>query len=331
MFESMDQSEFGQFVAALWERQGWQTQVKRDDGRVFVAIQRPETGEEGLLWAVADGEVGGKQVQQFQSLCQQHEIREGAIVAAGTVSDHARKVANGTGIELLDSEKIATILKQKGLTDLAKQYAGGESGASEDESEAVGAALDRVKAVGQRAAALASGVPVVAVVVVIALIGAGVLFGPSIPFLGGGGDGISATSTSPEGANASLQVTWNAEMTDRIDPNESDGMAYRAPEGKQFVVVVMSINNTGQEMVPLEQTAFQYRANGTTYRNETLAEHDGFLGFSLGPGQNIPVWTVFTVPEGESGTLFYEQNVTDVTVAVEFERDSSMAVNVSQA
>lgn len=363
MFGNMDESEFGQFVAALWEQQGWQTQVKHDDGRVFVAVQRPETNEEGLLWAVADGEVGGQQVQQFQSMCQQHEIGEAAIVTAGTLSDHAQKVANGTGVELLDSEGIAKILEHKGLTDLPKQYvggggsggggggSGGRSGSGDGggsgggggsgdiqekvrnvASELAETVRDRTKAIEERTPELPYGIPVVAVVavvVVVALLSAGVLLGPSIPFLGGG-DGISAAATSPEGANSSLRVTWNAEVTDTFDPDESDDLAYPAPEGKQFVVVVMNVQNTGEGTVPLEQSAFHFRANGTTYQKETLADHDNSLSVPLGAGNELPIWTVFMIPEGESGTLVYEQNATDVSVAVEFERDSGMSMNVTQ-
>ncbi|WP_115863014.1 restriction endonuclease [Halorussus litoreus] len=339
MSQEMDRAEFGQFVAALWKRQGWQTQIKRDDGRIFVAVQRPETGEEGLLWAVADGEIGGQQVQQFQSLCDEYGVGERAIVTGGVVSDHAEKVAKGTGVELLDGEGIETVLERKGLTDLAKQYRGGgggggsggsgsRGGASDGDSE--GSALAPVRSILGRASGLVSGVPVVAVVVVVALLGAGVLWGPPIPFLDGGGDGLSANSTAPADANASLHVTWNAKTTDAIDPNRSDGTAYLAPEGEQFVLVRMTVNNTGNGTVPLEQSAFQFRSNGTTYANETLADHDVFIGFPIGPGETFPVWTVFAIPEGESGELVYDQNATEMSVAVEFERDTALPVNETE-
>jgi len=337
MFESIDQSAFGQFVAALWQRQGWQTQIKDDDGRTFVALQRPETGEEGLVWAIADGEVGGQQVQQFRSLCNEYEVQEGAIVTVGQFSDHAEKVAKGTGVELLDGEGIETILQRKELTGLAEEYAGGGGGGSSGGGRSGDSPLDRVTELGERAGTLgervteiASGVPLVAVVAVVAVVGVGLLVGPSIPFLGGGGDAISANSTAPADANASLQVVWNAKVTDSIDMNESDELVYPAPEGEQLVLVRMAINNTGNDSVPLEQTAFQLRANGTTYANETLADHEGFLNLPVEPDTVVPVWTVFAIPEGESATLVYDQNATQATVAVEFTRDSELAVNESR-
>jgi len=340
MLQEMDQSEFGQFVAALWDQQGWQTQVKTDDGRTFVAVQRPATGDEGLLWAVpaAEGQVGGKQVQQFVTLCEEYGVDEAAIVSAGPASDHAEKAADGTQIRLLDGEGVMTFLKRREMTDLLEAHAGGGGGSDAGGGSDGESPVERVQALAEggvgRAADLAGAVGsrgiAVAVVVAVALAAAGALGGPSIPFVGGGGGDIAAESVSPEGANASLHVAWNAEMTDAIDPNESDELAYRAPDGTQFVVVRMSINNTGETRAPLTQAAFRFRTNGTTYDNRTFADHDGFVDFPMGPGENRVVWTAFAVPaESSGGTLVYDQNATDATVAVEFERDAAISTNVT--
>jgi len=338
----MDQSEFGQFVAALWERQGWQTQVKNDDGKTFVAVQRPSTGEEGLLWAIPDGEVGGQQVQQFAKLCQQYEVSESAIVTAGTVSDHAEKVSQGSGVELLDGEGVARILKQKEWTDLADEYgdggdAGGEASGGSDDGDAP---LDQLRAVGDRIGAKLSGAlgdasvpvkPALAVVVVVALLAAGLLSGVSIPLLGGGGDGpVSAESVSPDNSATTLSVTWNARVTDTIDPNESDGKAYPAPRGKQFVLVRMAINNSGEAKTQLKKSAFKFRTDDRTYGQQSLADHEGFIDFPISPDQRYSGWLVFAVPDGASGTLVYDQNATGTPVTVEFTRDSDLDVSVSR-
>jgi len=337
MLQDMDQSEFGQFVAALWERQGWQTQVKRDDGRVFVAVQKPQTGEEGLLWAyVADGEVGGQQVQQFAELCEQYEVNESAIVTAGGVSDHAEKVSQGSGVELLDGEGVAAILKRKEWTDLADGEGGGATGDGGDGDSP----LDKVRTLGQRASSLVSGAlgdasvpakPALAVVLLVALVGAGVLGGPSIPFLGGGdGPPIEAESATPENATTTLSVGWNARVTDEIDPNESDEKSYRAPRGEQFVLVQMTFNNTGEGSLNLTKRSFKFRTDERTYGHQPLNDHEGLVGFEMSPGTRYAGWTVFAVPEGTTGTLVYDQDVTGESVTVEFERDSSIAVNVTQ-
>lgn len=346
MLQGMDQSEFGQFVAALWERQGWQTQVKRDDGRVFVAVQRPQTGEEGLLWAyVADSEVGGQQVQQFAKLCKQYEVDESAIVTAGSVSDHAKKVSQGSGVELLDGDGVAQIIKQKGWTDLVEQYADGEAGGS-DRGAGNGSdgesPLDTARAVGQRVSSLILGVvgdadvsvpakPTLVVVVLVALVGAGVLVGPSIPFLGGGGGApIEAESVAPANNTTTLSISWNARVVDEIDPNESDGKSYRAPRGEQFVLVQMNFNNTGQGKVNLTKQSFKFRTDERTYSHQPLNDHEGFIGLEMSPGTRYAGWMVFAVPEGATGTLIYDQNVSDTPVTVEFERNSDIAVNVTE-
>jgi hypothetical protein len=339
----MAQSEFGQFVAALWERQGWQTQVKRDDGRVFVAVQRPQTGEEGLLWAyVADGEVGGQQVQQFAELCEQYEVDESAIVTAGSVSNHAEKVSQGSGVELLDGEGVAEILERKGWTDLADQYADGDGGDGAGGGAGDGSdgdsPLDQVRAIGRRASSLISGgvgdvsvpaKPALAVVFLVALVGAGVLGGPSISFFGGDGAPISAESAAPANSTTTFTVSWNARIADEIDPNESDGKSYRAPRGEQFVLVRMSINNTGDGKATVKQPGFELRTDDRTYSHQPLSDHDGFVDFSISPGQHYVGWTVFAVPKGTTGTLVYEQNVSE-PVAVEFEHNPDIAVNVTQ-
>ncbi|WP_435176004.1 restriction endonuclease [Halorussus sp. AFM4] len=337
----MDQSEFGQFVAALWERQGWQTQVKRDDGRVFVAVQRPSTGEEGLLWAYAgDGEVGGQQVQQFAKLCQQYEVGESAIVTTGRVSDHARKVSEGTGVDLLDSEGIATVLERKGWTDLAEQYGGDGGGADSSGGSGGGdgdSPVDRLRALAGRAKATVGGAlggsvptkPALAVAVVAAVLAAGVLAGVPLPFLGGGG-AVSAESVSPPNSTSTLRVSWNAEVVDEIDPNRSDGRAYYPPDGEQFVLVAMRVNNTGEAAAPVKEEGFRLRVDGETYAHQPLRDHDGFMDFTMSPGTFYAGWTVFSVPEGAGGTLTYDPNVSDTPVAVEFVHDSTIPVNETE-
>ena len=63
---------------------------------------------------------------------------------------------------------------------------------------------------------------------------------------------------------------------------------------------------------------------------EPLADHEGFLDFPIGPGQRYVAWTVFTVPEGTTGTLIYDQSATNATVAVEFERSSTLPAEVTE-
>jgi hypothetical protein len=197
-----------------------------------------------------------------------------------------------------------------------------------------------VRALGQRASSLVSGAvgdvsvpgkPVLAVVLLVALVGAGVLGGPPIPFLGGGdGPPIEAESAAPENSTTTLSVGWNARVTDEIDPNESDEKSYRAPRGEQFVLVQMTFNNTGEGNVNLTKRSFEFRTDERTYSHQPLNDHEGLLGFEMSPGTRYAGWMVFAVPEGTTGMLVYDQNVTGESVTVEFEHDSNIAVNVTQ-
>ena len=345
MSKEMDRSTFGEFVAALWEQQGWQTQVKRDGQKVFVAVQRPQTGEEGLLWAIpaGEGEIGGKQVQQFAKLGRQYEVEESAIVTAGAVSEHARKAASSTGVELLDGEGVAALVQQRGLEDLVRKFDGDAGGGDDgtDGNSDAGASGDAsplapAKAVVGRVSGAVGGLPVsgtvaVAAVVVAAVLAAGVLFGPSlpIPFLGGGGDagatGPISAAPAPNGS-ATLHVGWTATVVDTVDPNESDEVAYYPPEGERFVVVYLNVTHVGDEELELRQRDFKLRAGNETHGFRPLAGTDGFFDHPMGPGRNYKGWTVFTVPKGTTGTLVYDGNA---SVAVEFERESDLAEKIS--
>ncbi|WP_158056148.1 restriction endonuclease [Halorussus halophilus] len=354
MLQSMDKTAFGQFVAALWDQQGWQTQLKQDDGKCFVAVQRPQTGEEGLLWAVpaSAGEVGGQQVQQFASLCQNYGVEESAIVAAGSFSQHAEKVAQGSNVDMLDGDTVQTLVEKQGLTDLLKKHAG-ESGGTDSGSSGDGdtsgdgdSPLAKVRATAQGVAGKVGGLaggdsgvslPVsgtagIAVVLVVALLAAGVLFGPSLPFLGGGGDAPIATAATPTDENATtLYAGWNAERVDSIDPNESDDRAYYPPKGEQFVVVQFNFTNEGESDVPLNASSFKLRTENRTYGHQPLAGQRLFAGFTLGPGERyLDNALVFSIPKGADATLVYDSNVTGTPVNVEFERDTSLPTNVSE-
>lgn len=357
MLQGMDKTQFGQFVAALWDRQGWETKLKQDDGKCFVAVQRPQTGEEGLLWAVpaSDGELGGQQVQQFASLCQNYGVEESAIVAAGQLSQHAEKVAKGSNVDLLDGDSVKMLVEKQGLTDLLKQHAGdasggdggsdggsgnGDNGGADDGD---GSPLDKIRATAGRVAGRIGGsgsvsLPVsgtagIAAVVVVALLAAGVLFGPSLPFLGGGANAPIATAATPTDGNATtLYAGWNAERVDSIDPDTNDTRAYYPSSGEQFVVVGFNFTNEGEGDVPLNASSFRLRTENRTYGHQPLAGQRTFTGFTLGPGQNYPGNVlVFSIPKGADATLVYDSNVTGTPVNVEFDRDTTVSTNVSDS
>lgn len=352
MLQGMDKMAFGRFVAALWDRQGWQTQCKENDGKCFVAVQRPQTGEEGLLWAVpaSAGELGGKQVQQFASLCGEYGVEESAIVAAGSLSQHAEKVARGTNVDLLDGANVEALVEKQGLTDLLEEHAGSGDGSQSVAGDAesggdspLANVRTTAKGVAGRIGGLGgdgsgpslpvSGTAGIAAVVVVALLAAGVLFGPTLPFLGGASDAPIATAAASADENAStLRAGWNAERVASIDPNASDGRAYYPPPGEEFVVVQFNFTNTGNRSVPLNASSFKLRTENRTYGHQPLAGHRSFLSFDLGPGQNYPRnRLVFSIPKGVDATLVYDANVTGVRVNVEFERETDLSTNITES
>ena len=326
MIREMDESDFAAFVADIWEQQGWNTQVTEKSGKAFVALQRD--GAEGLIWATTGtgDDVSGKALQQFVQIAKEYGLDEGAVVTGGQFSDDAEQIADQAGIDLVDGEKLRTIVEARELHDLVEKHGDGSGGGSGGDGDDDGAGLlDRLpvddlpdvpaKAVG-------------GVVVAILAVVAAVVVGPTI--LGTGGNvqeesfNVTATSSVSGNETKALDVTWNAKTTAELEPEKN--VVYRAREGQQFVVVQLNVTNTGEENIGLRQEGFRLRANGTVHGHQPLTNASGFEVGVLKPGKAMSTWTVFSVDEGvTNATLVAEEGVYG-DVAVRFQRDADLEV-----
>ncbi len=329
MIRQMDQSEFAAFVAALWERQGWRTQVTEKSGKSFVALQREDA--EGLIWATpgsSDG-VSGKALQQFVTLREQYGLDEGAVVTAGRFTDDAERIADQAGIEHVDGEKLRTIVEARELHDLVREHAdgaaAGDDGTADDETTGDAddeGPLDRLPAVPAKA--------VGGVVVALLAVVAAVVVGPTI--LGTGGEvqetafDVSAASSVSGDETATLQVAWNAKATTELRPGNDT--VYRPRSGQRFVLVEMNVTNAGDGTVGLRQRGFLLRANGTTHGHQPLSNASGFDPTVLGPGESTTVWTVFSVGESTTTATLVASEAVYGDVGVRFDRDANISVAV---
>jgi hypothetical protein len=327
MIRQMDQPRFAAFVAALWERQGWRTRVTEKSGKSFVALQRE--GAEGLIWATpgsGDG-VSGKALQQFVTLREQYGLDEGAVVTAGRFTDDAERIADRAGVELVDGERLRTVVEARELHDLVREHAddavAGDDGTPNDgtaEDVDGEGPLDRLPSVPTRAV----GGAVVALLAVVAV----VVVGPTI--LGTGGDvqettfDVSAASSS--GDAATLRVAWNAGATTELRPG--DDSVYRPRPGQRFVLVRMNVTNAGSGTVGLRQRGFLLRANGTTRGHQPLSNASGFDPAVLAPGESTTVWTVFSVDESTTTATLVASEAVYGDAAVRFDRDANLSVAV---
>lgn len=169
--------------------------------------------------------------------------------------------------------------------------------------------------------------PIVLVVALVigAMVGPAVGLGAVSPFGAGSDGGVEVSSVSTAGANATLDVYWNARTTDSLTVN---GTTYDAPEGQTFVLVRMNVTNGADSPTQFEQTALSIEVSGVRYGHQPL---DGATGFSSAglfePDENREVWTVFSVPaDTESATLLY-----DGDAGVRFERSTSLTPEATMA
>ncbi|WP_458190599.1 restriction endonuclease [Haladaptatus sp. NG-WS-4] len=327
MTQKIEQSAFAEFVAALWEKQGWQTQVTTKSGKSFVVLHR--AGSEGLIWARAatgDG-VSGKALQQFVTVCKQYEVEEGAVVTQGTFTDDAEKIASQFGVQLVDGEKLKTIIEARELHDLVHQFAdeGGDNendqAADESTDEDNGFFLPIPAAVPPKAAA---GVVVAVLAIVLAVVV------PTILGTGGtveeAGWNVTAASTTPDNATAALDVQWNAKWVDELDPKSGDEGVYRPREGEPFLLVSMNVTNAGSDPVGLKPQQFALRSNGTLSGHQPLVNASGFTPTVLEAGESVTVWTVFSIDnDATEATIEVSERANGSGLRVRFVRDTELS------
>lgn len=366
----LDESAFPAFVADLWERQGWTTTVRAVDGEAYVAAVDRAAGERGLIWAKSGStgaRVDGNGVTAFVKFCRDQGVDDAAILTLGAFTEDGAAAAEKFGIERLDGDDLAAVVERHDLGDLVAEHASAGDGSDAGGGSGDGplAAVDGVVAAIEGAvqvdalespselvatlrARVGDRVEVprqvgVATVVVVALVVAGVVVGPSfggllglIPFGGGDGGGetpaveVSAGPVQPGDAATTLYVEFNATARTTVDADPGDDRVHVSPNGTRFVVVGLAITNTGNEAIDLHPAAFTLTANGTVYRHQPLVGVTGFNETTLQPDDSYEAWTTFVVPENVSmGTLDVDQNAVRGGVAVQFAPNPGLTVNVT--
>lgn len=369
--QDLDESTFPAFVADLWERQGWTTTVREVDGEAYVAAVDAEAGERGLIWAKSGStgaRVTGSAVVEFETFCRENGVDDAAILTLGAFTEDGEAAAEKFDVELLDGDGLAAVVERHDLTDLVARHASdGDESESDDDGRFAGiAAIAAIAAVIEGAVQVdALGSPSelvaalrarigdreielprqvgVATVVVVALVVAGVVVGPSFGSLAsldplGGGDGggeappieVSAGPVQPGDAATTLYVEFDATATTTVDTDPDDDRVHVAPEGTRFVVVELSITNIGGQGIDLRPALFTLAADGTVYRYQPLAGVSRFDETTLEPDDSYEGWTVFVVPEdAPSGTLDVDMGAVRGGVAVQFAQNPGMTVNAT--
>lgn len=316
MFEEMTDEGFVDFLAAMWERRGWETGVAEDEPGVFMITGDRDSGQRGLMLVVpaGDADVPGKRVQTVASICDAKNVDVGVVATRGTFSDDAQRIADVNDIHLLDTDALESTVDSEGMDDLVEEYTEGGDGDESLLSRVVPSGVPSVRsptpvAIPTRGLGV---LLVLAAVVAVAVAGAqalGVL--PSVAGkvpavglgLGGGGSGFTVTAASLTTGNGSaVGVAWTARV--QSDVVTDTGATYSAPEGSKFVVVQMNVTNHRDEQVIFRSSALGFAANNTRVGPQLLQGAVGQPPVPIPPGETVSVWVVFPVDDGaDSGTL----------------------------
>jgi restriction system protein len=127
--QRIDPYAFEEFVAELWELQGWRTKVTpaSNDGGVDVIASKGRIRKQTWAFQVkrhgANTTVGTPDVQQYSSLPHQHRnIDRVAIISSNTYTKGAREIAAKLDVTLIDGEELVKRCKRHGSGDLIDKY-----------------------------------------------------------------------------------------------------------------------------------------------------------------------------------------------------------------
>jgi len=129
VLQQMDPYEFEHFVADIWERMGWETEVSSasaDKGVDIIARKSRPYDQLVLIQAKRYGPnstVGSPDVQQYASLRQQYDgVDKVLIVTTNGYSRQAREIAKDLNVKLIDGDGLVELIEEYDSLDLVAEY-----------------------------------------------------------------------------------------------------------------------------------------------------------------------------------------------------------------
>ena len=126
---SLDPYAFEEFVADLWERQGYETAVttaSRDRGIDVVATKARPYRQKVVIQTKRNGptnKVGTREVQQYNSIRRQADADVVVIVTTGAFTAGAADLADELNVKRVDGDRLADIVREEDAFDLVADYA----------------------------------------------------------------------------------------------------------------------------------------------------------------------------------------------------------------
>ncbi|NGM71109.1 restriction endonuclease [Natronolimnobius sp. AArcel1] len=143
--QQLDGHEFEHFVADLWSRRGWDTEVtsqSSDKGIDVVARKTFPYPKKLLIQAKRYAEtnaVSGPELQTYASLKQRENVDEVVVVTTSGFTNQAETIADDFNIKLVDGETLERLVREMGAEDLVAAYADGIDISSHSYTESISA------------------------------------------------------------------------------------------------------------------------------------------------------------------------------------------------
>lgn len=116
----MDEYEFEELVADVWQKRGWETTVttgSSDRGIDVIAEKSSPFSQKQLIQAKrysASNKIGSPDVQQYSSLRDQEDDTDAVvIVTTSSFSRQAKEIANDLNVKLIDGDDFYEVLNGK--------------------------------------------------------------------------------------------------------------------------------------------------------------------------------------------------------------------------
>lgn len=127
--QRMNDYDFEHFVADLWARRGWETEVSQaslDAGIDVTATKSTPYNQKKLIQAKRYGEnttVGGPEIQQYASLKHQQADADSVIVVTSNAfTRSAEERATELNVKLVDGDDLAGLVNSLDAYDLLERY-----------------------------------------------------------------------------------------------------------------------------------------------------------------------------------------------------------------
>jgi len=125
----MDEYEFENLIADLWEAQGWETEVEQQTGDAGIDVRGRKTSpydRKVLIQAKRYGEsnsVSSPAIQQYSALKRQEDDADEVIVVATShFTDSAQDRAEELNVKLIDGDQLVELIKRNEAYDVVEEY-----------------------------------------------------------------------------------------------------------------------------------------------------------------------------------------------------------------